>query len=333
MPGVEQDTNVRLNGAIRAFIERRPMFAAITPAEPALVPELCRGGYDAIIFDLEHGPYDIRALRYSLQHMLDRGTIMDRGDLSPPVTPLARIPAEGPEMSRWHAKQALDAGVYGVVWPRTSTVEQAQNAVAACRYPPSTTSRHPTPAGVRGFGPSFAARYWGLEPAEYCERADVWPLAPHGEVLVVIMCEDREGVRNLDTILDSVPGIGAVLLGPADLSMDLGHRGRPHPQVEQLLDSALATCLKHHIPCGLPGVGADQVAARLDQGYAWIIPAPTPSTHHPAIEAGRRWRATDPPTGNTPTGARKPGRGTDPPRPVPADRRHAEPTQREAHQP
>jgi 4-hydroxy-2-oxoheptanedioate aldolase len=84
-PGALSNTNVRLNGAIRAFAEQRPMFAALSPAEPVRVPELCRAGYDAIIFDLEHGPYDIGALRHSLQCMLDRRTILNQGDLSPGV--------------------------------------------------------------------------------------------------------------------------------------------------------------------------------------------------------------------------------------------------------
>jgi len=67
--------------------------------------------------------------------MLNRRQIVERGTLSPAVTPIIRIPANGSEMNQWLAKQVLDIGAYGVVWPRVSTVEQAYNAVAACRYP------------------------------------------------------------------------------------------------------------------------------------------------------------------------------------------------------
>ena len=48
---------------------------------------------------------------------------------------MVRIPANGVEKAQWHAKQALDIGCYGIVWPHISTVEEAYNAVAACRYP------------------------------------------------------------------------------------------------------------------------------------------------------------------------------------------------------
>ena len=40
-------------------------------------------------------------------------------------------------------------------------------------------------AGLRGDAPMAAARYWGLSQQEYYRKADVWPLAPHGEILVV----------------------------------------------------------------------------------------------------------------------------------------------------
>ena len=51
------------------------------------------------------------------------------------MTPLVRIPPNGGEMNQWIAKQVLDIGVYGIIWPHVSTVEEARNAVAACRYP------------------------------------------------------------------------------------------------------------------------------------------------------------------------------------------------------
>src|SRR5919109_4712022 len=71
-----------------------------------------------------------------LQYMLDRREIVSRGTLSPKVTPMVRIPPNGGEMNQWIAKQVLDIGVFGIVFPHVSTVEEARNAVGACRYPP-----------------------------------------------------------------------------------------------------------------------------------------------------------------------------------------------------
>ena len=67
--------------------------------------------------------------------MLNRTQIAKAGSVVPGVTPLARVPVNGVEMAQWHAKQALDMGCYGIVFPHISTVEEAANAVGACRYP------------------------------------------------------------------------------------------------------------------------------------------------------------------------------------------------------
>ena len=48
---------------------------------------------------------------------------------------------------------------------------------------------------------------------EYYQRADVWPLSPQGEILVVIQIEDTQGIKNLPDMLKDVPGIGTVLIG------------------------------------------------------------------------------------------------------------------------
>ena len=140
------------------------------------------------------------------------------------------------------------------IWPHISDVAEARNAVAACRYPAPATSGSGRPSGVRGFGPSYAARYWGLGIEDYCAKADAWPLAADGELAVIIMCEEQQAVRRLPRILADVPGIAAVLIGTADLSMDLGLLGRPHPAVEAEIARALEACIEAGIACGIPGV-------------------------------------------------------------------------------
>ena len=70
---------------------------------------------------------------------------------------------------------------------------------------------------LRGDAPIAAARYWGLTQQEYYARADVWPLATQGEILVIIMCEEKKAIKNLPKILEEVKGIGVVLIGEGDL--------------------------------------------------------------------------------------------------------------------
>src|ERR1700726_4527092 len=198
----------RLNGVIRALESGKPAFTSFCQAERETAIAMATAKYDGIVFEMEHNPWDIRALRDSLQYMLNRGQIAKSGSLAPSVTPMVRIPPNGAEKAQFHAKQALDLGVYGIVWPHISSIEEACNAVAACRYPRLKTAPRYEPAGIRGDGPAAAVRYWGLTQPEYYSRADVWPLDPRGEILVMLMIEDTQGIAELDDILKQVPGIG-----------------------------------------------------------------------------------------------------------------------------
>src|SRR5215467_10410672 len=103
----------RLNGAIRALEAGQPAFVTFSPAEVGSAQAIGDAGYDGVVFEMEHGPYDIRALRDCLQYMLNRRQIVQSGSLAPAVTPFVRIPPNGSEMSQWVAKQVLDSGVYG----------------------------------------------------------------------------------------------------------------------------------------------------------------------------------------------------------------------------
>ncbi len=276
----------RLNGAIRALEAGKPAFTTFAPPELGTAISLATTAYDAVVFEMEHNPYDITALRHCLQYMLNRGQIAAAGSVAPAVTPMVRIPPNGGENSQWIAKQVLDIGVYGVVWPHVSTVEDARNAVAACRYPRPEGAPHFHPAGQRGDAPTAAARYWGISAQDYYKRADVWPLAPDGEILVALMCEEKRAIANLPRILKDVPGIGVVLVGEGDLSQDLGHpRQYDHPTVAAAIAEVVAICKDAGVPCGHPHVDTKNVDAVLAQGFRWLMAAPVPS--YAALERGR----------------------------------------------
>jgi len=164
-------------------------------------------------------------------------------------------------------------------------VDEARNAVAACRYPRPSSAQYFEPAGQRGDAPRTAARYWGISQQDYYSRADVWPLNPNGEILVVIMCEEVRAIQNLPKILDEVPGIGVVLIGEGDLSQDMGFpRQYDHPKVAAAIDEILAICKQYKVPCGHPHVDAKNVDVLLEKGFRWLMPAPTQS--FAALEKG-----------------------------------------------
>ena len=265
----------RLNGIIKALEAGKNTFVSFAPGDAVNAQTVATEKYDGVVFEMEHGAYDIKTLRDCLQYLLNRQQIVASATLAPAVTPMVRIPPNGAEMNQWIAKQVLDQGVYGIVWPHISTVEEARNAVASCRYARPAGAPRYEPAGQRGDAPANAARYWGISQQEYYERADVWPLDAKGEILVAIMCEDVVGLKNLPQILKEVPGIGAVIIGEGDLSQNLGFpRQYKHPTVAGAIADILSICKAHNIACGHPHVEADNVDEVVAQGFKWLMPRP-----------------------------------------------------------
>src|SRR5712672_1389965 len=277
----------RLNNVIRAWEEGKPAFTSFAQAEVETAVAMSTSKFDGVVYEMEHNFWDARALRDAMQYMLNRRQIVQGGTLSPAVTPMVRIPPNGGEHNQWLAKQALDLGVYGVLWPHISTVDQAHNAVAACRYPRLKTAPLYEPAGIRGDGPTAAVRYWGLSQQDYYARADVWPLNPKGEVFVILMMEDTRGIEALPQILQNVPGIGAILIGEGDLSQELGYpRQYEHPEVLKWMARVVDTCKKNNVPVGHPHVDGNNVERILSEGYRFLMAAPVRS--YAALDKGLR---------------------------------------------
>ena len=268
----------RLNGVIRALEAGGPTFTTFSPCDVDAAYAVSGAKYDGVVYEMEHNPWDGRALRDGLQYLLNRRQIVQGGSLAPAVTPMVRIPVNGAEKGQWHAKQALDLGCYGIVWPHISTVEEAYNAVAACRYPRLSTAAHYEPQGIRGDGPTSAARYWGLTQQEYYARADVWPLNPQGEILVILQIEDQRGIENLPAMLKNVPGIGAILIGEGDLSQELGFpRQYEHPDVLASIARVVAACKADNVVVGHPHVEVANAERLIGEGFRFLMCAPARS--------------------------------------------------------
>jgi 4-hydroxy-2-oxoheptanedioate aldolase len=262
----------RLNGIIRALESGQHAFTTFAALDVEAAVALQAAKYDGVVFEGEHNGWDIRALRDCLQYLLNRAQIANAGSVAPALTPCVRIPPNGNEMNQFFAKQALDLGYYGIIWPHISTVAEAYNAVAACRYPRLKDKPLYEPAGIRGDGPTQAARYWGVTQQEYYARADVWPLNPAGEIFVVLMIEDTAGIANLDDILKNVPGIGAVLIGEGDLSQELGYpRQYEHKVVLDAMAQIVATCKRHKVVVGHPHVEAANAERIVKEGYRYLM--------------------------------------------------------------
>ena len=114
-------------------------------------------------------------------------------------------------------------------------------------------------------GQSHRLPILGLDPAGILRRRR--PLDPEGNILLMGIIEEAEGVQNIRDILRQVRGIGAIWAGPGDMSVSMGLRGQAsHPAVQENLLRVLAACKEFGVPCAT-GATADDVAMRLEQGF------------------------------------------------------------------
>jgi len=233
--------------------------------------------YDFVVFELEHDVFDLAGLRLSLQFLLDRRQIGDAavaGQRGPGVVPFVRVPRNGRERDEWIIKQVLDIGVYGIVFPMVNTPDDVRHILGAMRFPHAAGEGDREPAGHRGYSPENAERYWGLSSAEYFDRADVWPHDPRGELLPVLQCETVEGVENLDAICREVTAPGLILISTGDLSVSMGYRGAYTPEVDGMVQRAVAVCREHGVRYGTPHMTADNVEERVAGGFQFLMSGP-----------------------------------------------------------
>lgn len=225
---------------------------------------------DFILIDMEHQPYDITALRNFLLALNSKQEVLKKGNLQPNIATLVRLPTEGAEPVHAYIKQVLDIGVHGIVIPHVRNAAEAEKIIRACRYVQPHDSKIKEPVGNRGASPWLCAYLWGLTMDEYVARADLWPLNPDGDIMAIIMIEDKAGVQNLDEIL-KVKGIGAVIFGPYDYSFSIGYPGQTdHPEVLDTWKNVKAACDRANVP--LIGFATpDNIERKLDENYRILL--------------------------------------------------------------
>lgn len=266
LPAAPASAQTRLNRTIETLESGAPVFGLATGNfDLTNARALASSDLDFIIIDMEHSPFDIERLRTFLLGMVDVRRAVEKGSTQMDVTPIARIPMNGRENLQWMVKQALDVGAYGVMFPFVETPEQALNAIAAMRYPQRRGDEQPEPRGLRGSSPGNAVWVWGAR--DYSARADVWPLDPQGELLAVLQIETPLGVENIEEIA-ALPGVGAIFIGPSDLSLNYGVPGN-HPDMVAAIERVLAACQANDVPCGLT-TGAGSVEGRLAEGFDFV---------------------------------------------------------------
>lgn len=267
-----QESYVHLNPAVEKLAAGKPIIGTQTDdVSLQNCHALARLDMDYVYVDMEHGPLNLDGLAFCRAAMVDKAYALKNNSPKEKVALFARFPPYGrdTESNDWIAKQALDMGLMGVIFNGIDNKEQATRVVRYMRYPQQKTSKYQQPPGLRGYSPGNALFAWGISGAEYERRADVWPLNPEGDLLVIPMIETLEGLHNANEIA-SVPGIGAIFIGAgADLRQWLGVP-TTSPEVESARQSILEACKAHNVACGITATTKADVEKRLKEGWRMI---------------------------------------------------------------
>lgn len=202
---------------------------------------LARSGLDWLTLDMEHAAIDWSRAAAIFAIVADAGCI-----------PLCRVP----EGSHHYIKRALDAGAWGIVVPMVNTVQQAQTAIAAAKYPPE---------GNRSAGGGMHALGFDAGADEYYEHAN-------DEILVVLQTESPEGVANAEAIY-RLSGCDAIFVGPVDLRFNMRSPQGKFPTLdehERMIQRVIATGKKVGTPTGIHVLDLPDVRRRIDQGMQFI---------------------------------------------------------------
>jgi 4-hydroxy-2-oxoheptanedioate aldolase len=176
---------------------------------------------DYINYDMEAAPYDIAGLAAYMRGLKAGGPTRS-GHATPAV--FVVLPVRGTDeatvrANAWMVEQVLATGVHGIMLAHATTPEAVRALVELIRYP----NRENGPEGMRGVhGASMAAKIWGLTPAEYQRKADLWPLNPEGELMLGVKIEDKYAIPNIEGIVE-VPGLGFGEGGPGDMGLSFGY--------------------------------------------------------------------------------------------------------------
>ena len=230
---------MRENTVKRAWKEGRATVGAWLSIPSSYSAEvMAHQGFDWLCVDMQHGAIDYRDALVMMTAISTTETI-----------PVVRVPWNDPAI----IMKVLDAGAYGVVIPLINTRADAEQAVAACRYPP---------AGIRSNGANRAMLYGG---ADYVAAAN-------DQIACIPMIETREAIANLDEIL-SVPGVDAAYIGPSDLSFALGlppQMDNETPLHVETVQRIVDTCKRYGVAAGSHTGGPAFSRRFLDMGMQMV---------------------------------------------------------------
>lgn len=207
------------------------MIVSESPKWPAAAASI---GLDFAFIDTEHIAQDRNKLSWMCQLYAANG-----------MAPIVRIPSPDP----YAAAMVLDGGAQGVIAPYVETVDQVRALVGAVKYRPLK-------------GKKLYDALNGVTPLE--PEVEAFLTARNANSVAIVNIESRTAMNNLDDIL-AVPGLDAVLIGPNDLTCNLGVPDQYfHPIFVEAVDEIITKARAAGLGAGIHIVyGGDSMAQEI----------------------------------------------------------------------
>jgi len=221
----------------------QPAYGVISTSDDTQLAELFGlAGFDFYMLDAEHGLLDFAQV-VNVIRACERVN----------MTPLVRVGSKDPKL----VLQYLDAGMMGVMMPGLESVEDIKMLIDAVKYPP---------LGKRGMGLTRASGYVavGDDGVDYINFANE-------QTMVIPQFEDEALLDGFEEMV-SQPGVDVVVVGPRDLSLNMGFADGPnHPEVQEMIDKVVTICKRTGVSAGITAGSRADSAKQVNRGMTMIL--------------------------------------------------------------
>lgn len=234
---------IRENNTKKKLKAGQPVYGVISTSDDPQLAELFGiAGFDYYMLDAEHG-------------LPDPAQVVNviRACESVDMTPMVRIGSKDPKL----VLQYLDAGMMGIMMPGLESASEVKMLIDAVKYPP---------LGKRGLGLTRASGYiaTGEKAVEYIDFANE-------QTMVITQFEDPTLIDRFADMI-SQPGLDAVIVGPRDLSLNMGFKDGPsHPEVQSMIERAVAVCNKANVAAGITAGTRANAVNEVSRGMTMIL--------------------------------------------------------------
>ena len=209
---------------------------------PIVAETIGREGFTVVALESQHGLWDMGAMLTGVAAVRQSG-----------AAPLVRVPVGDFVM----VSRVLDYGAEGVIAPMINSAADARAFVAAAKYPP---------IGERSWGPHRATTLANMSDQK------VYLREANDLTVTFAMIETRTALDNVEAIA-ATPGIDALFLGPADLSIALTNGADVDPmsrEVDRELDRIIAAASKAGKVMGAYCHAAERAVALAKRGVRFL---------------------------------------------------------------